>query len=112
MSNQLSRIELELLALLSEELGEVQQIIGKILRHGLESRNPLIDGAETNRQLLEREIGDVGAAVELLMAQQVVDEYRVDGSVLNKLAKVHRWLHHLDEAHPDVRELIHQAGGQ
>lgn len=56
----------ELLALLLEELGESQQAIGKILRHGYESRHP--NGGPTNRETLNAEIGDVMAAVEMLHA--------------------------------------------
>ena len=36
--NKLSAAEAERLALLLEELGEAQQAIGKILRHGYENR--------------------------------------------------------------------------
>jgi hypothetical protein len=46
--NGLSNEQLESLALLSEECGEVIQVVGKILRHGLDSNwmdNP------TNRKL-------------------------------------------------------------
>lgn len=39
-SNNLSDAELERLAYLAEECGEVQQIIGKIIRHGYESYSP------------------------------------------------------------------------
>lgn len=65
-SNGLSEAEAERLAMLLEELGEVQQIIGKILRHGYESRDPTKDDSPTNRALLERELGDVSAIVELM----------------------------------------------
>lgn len=51
--NQLTPAEAERLALLAEECGEVIQAIGKILRHGYESRHP--DGGPTNREALERE---------------------------------------------------------
>lgn len=59
--NKLSPAELELLAILSEECGEVVQVIGKILRHGLDFKNPLTH--ECNRALLTDEMGDVRAAM-------------------------------------------------
>jgi NTP pyrophosphatase (non-canonical NTP hydrolase) len=84
--------QLERLALLSEELGEAQQAIGKILRHGYESHHP--DGGLCNREYLERELGDVMAAVTLLtMPRDVllgsIERYRVA-----KLKRVYVYLHH------------------
>ena len=40
MAKILTLSRLERLALLLEELGEAQQVIGKILRHGYDSRHP------------------------------------------------------------------------
>jgi hypothetical protein len=61
--NGLSPAEAERLALLLEELGEAQQVIGKILRHGYESHHPE-NPDDSNRALLEGELGDVMAAIE------------------------------------------------
>lgn len=87
--NGLTPAELERLAYLNEELHEVGQIIGKILRHGYESYDPTdpnnkVVGVEgqgigrvlsvtTNRELLAREIGDVMRAIEMLRASGDVD---------------------------------------
>ncbi len=65
-SNGLSDAETERLVLLGEECAEIGQKIGKILRHGYPSRNPDIAGSPTNREDLEREIGDLLWAVDLL----------------------------------------------
>jgi len=62
--NGLNNAESERIALLLEEFGEVQQAIGKILRHGFENRHP--SSTETNREELEREIGDVFCAVSMM----------------------------------------------
>ena len=62
--NKLTPAEAERLALLSEECAEVIMAIGKILRHGFESRHP--NGGPTNRQTLERECGDLRHAVLLM----------------------------------------------
>lgn len=60
--NGLTPAEAERLAMLSEECGEVIQIIGKILRHGYDSYHP-DDPGVTNRDLLGKELIDL-AAVE------------------------------------------------
>lgn len=61
--NQLTPAEAERLACLAEECGEVVQAIGKILRHGYDSRHP--NGGPDNRCSLERECGDVLATIDL-----------------------------------------------
>lgn len=91
--NRLSPEEAERLALLLEELGEAQQAIGKILRHGYGSRHP--DGGPTNREALEREMGDVLAALDLLVAAEDLD----GGQAIvyhrrQKAGKVGKYLHH------------------
>jgi len=64
MIPDLTPAQYERLAILMEEAAEVIQIIGKIQRHGYESRHP--DGGPTNREMLEKEIGHVNYAVNLL----------------------------------------------
>lgn len=89
----LSDAERERLALLLEECGEVQQIIGKILRHGYESNNPLIPNHPTNRQLLELEMGHVRAAYFMMTAEGDLDIEKVGVSLLRKQISVGQWLH-------------------
>ena len=48
--NQLSDAQLERLYILSEELGEAQQAVGKILRHGYDSKHP--ETGITNKESL------------------------------------------------------------
>ncbi len=48
---------------LIEEAGEVQQVAGKILRWGLNSR---YDNGETNRQAILRELSDLELAVSII----------------------------------------------
>lgn len=57
--NRLTEAELERLAILAEEAAEIVHISMKIMRHGYESTNPTKDSGETNRQMLQREIGDI-----------------------------------------------------
>jgi NTP pyrophosphatase (non-canonical NTP hydrolase) len=60
-SNKLTDAQVERLAILSEECGEVIQIVGKILRHGYHSCNPTVDETKQkpNVALLEKELGDL-----------------------------------------------------
>ena len=90
--NGLTPGEHERLALLAEECGEVIQAIGKIMRHGYESRHP--DGGPTNRESLEREIGHVEAAKTLLSKADDIRPLEVASHTLTKLRTVKLYLHH------------------
>jgi len=92
--NGLTPQEAEVLALIAEECGEVVQAIGKILRHGLESRHP--NGGPTNREALEAEIGNVLAAATLAHVANVVRLPVIDSAKAIKLSTVRRYLHHFD----------------
>ena len=96
--NQLSEAEAELLALLLEEMGEAQHTIGKILRHGYESHNPFEPEAGTNREMLQKEMGHVLAALELLVCRNDLSDDEVNDAKFVKLRDVPEWLHHQDEA--------------
>ncbi len=94
MFNRLSSAQAERLFLLLEELGEAQQAIGKVLRHGYESHHPGKQG-NNNRSDLERELGDVFAAVKLL-AHEDKDLFmeNIEGARDEKLARVGEYMHH------------------
>lgn len=99
--NQLTDAEAERLALLLEECGEVIQVIGKIQRHGYDSQHRDY-GNVPNRQLLEKELGDVLAAVDLLAAQTGYEPHlkpdvspvAIESARAAKHGKVRRFLHH------------------
>lgn len=90
--NKLTPAQAELLALLAEEAGEVVQAIGKILRHGYNSYHP--EGGESNRQALQRELGDVQAAINLLIDNDDLKIEPIRKHCVNKLNKVTQYLHH------------------
>ncbi len=90
--NKLTVSEAERLALLSEECGEVIQVIGKILRHGFESRHP--NGGPTNRETLERECGDLRHSMLLMIASGDLREEKIAESAVNKALNVVKYLHH------------------
>lgn len=91
--NNLTPAEAERLALLLEELGEVQQVIGKILRHGYASAHPNSPDV-TNRELLQNEIGDVCAAFQIMDDAGDIEEFEISRRKLDKLGRVGKWLHH------------------
>lgn len=110
--NNLTPAEAERLAYLSEECAEVIQIIGKILRHGYESRDPTKavptfddnrggqtgyrNTSPTNRATLERELGDVQRAVAMLCVSGDLNAARI-GEIVAKGAPS-KYMHHQDEA--------------
>lgn len=93
--NRLTPAEAERLALLLEELGEAQQVIGKVLRHGYESVNPL-DPVATSRQRLVQELGDVLVAIDFLVDYGDVKQEDLEDRRRVKHRKVWDWLHHQD----------------
>jgi NTP pyrophosphatase (non-canonical NTP hydrolase) len=58
-SNDLTEAQIERLAILAEECGEVVQIVGKIIRHGYHTYSPNDPKFTPNRDLLEKELGDL-----------------------------------------------------
>lgn len=92
--NQLTPAELERLAVLSEELGEAQQIIGKILRHGYDSYNPIHPEEGTNRQMLEKELGDVRYSMIALCAVGDLSKEAIHAHAKCKAENIKPWLHH------------------
>jgi hypothetical protein len=94
-SNDLGPAEIERLALLSEECGEVVRVVGKILRHGYESCNPFDPAQTTNRVLLARELGDLEAAITRCIRGSDIPTSEFYQA---REAKLHdnRFLHHQD----------------
>lgn len=90
----LSAAELEALALLSEECAEVGAIIGKALRHGLDSTHP--DGGATNREAISREAGQVIAAIYIAADIGVINLADLDAGIREKWHKVGQYLHHIE----------------
>lgn len=97
--NNLTEKEAELLALLAEECGEVVQAVGKVLRHGYDSVNPLLavpddENPVTNQMLLEKEIGHIICAMRKMRANGNLREYEIDRYADEKATGIKRWLHH------------------
>jgi|SRR5882762_8221559 len=97
--NKLTPAEDERLALLLEECGEVIQIIGKIQRHGYESYNPLdpIDERKSNRYLLQTELGDLLASINLMESASDIYWSNLQYHAWKKKDRVKKYLHHQGE---------------
>jgi len=96
MQNGLSETEIERLALMTEECGEVLQVIGKILRHGYIATDPNTGAKYDNRAALSREVGDFAYASGLMCE---VGDLSVDDVEWASNAKAKRclnYLHHQD----------------
>jgi hypothetical protein len=92
--NRLTPAEQERLVILAEECSEVIQAVSKILRHGYESRNPKGLNSETNRQGLERELGDLFHAFERLCSNGDIEYGAVEFRGKSKPAHIAPYLHH------------------
>ena len=91
--NRLSAAETEMLALIAEEAGEIVQAVGKILRHGFDSRHPRDLNGPDNRERLVRELGDLKAAIVIADQNNIIDAFHVQTAVQDKLARIGQYLH-------------------
>jgi uncharacterized membrane protein YccC len=94
--NQLTEAEAERLSILIEECGEVVQAACKILRHGYDSDNKG-NLAETNRQALEREIGDLGHAIRRMEKAADLNPLVITARAASKSESIRAYLHHQEE---------------
>lgn len=90
--NQLTPAQAERLDLLAEECAEVIQAVSKIKRHGYESRHP--DGGPSNRNQLEKELGQVMLAIGMMEDRGDIDNEGIERGHHEKLMNIDRWLHH------------------
>lgn len=95
--NGLSPEHAESLALLAEECAEVIQIIAKIQRHGQFSHHPV--SGEQNWVTLQKEVGDVLAAMRIAETYKLLDWARVIAARDGKLSRVGQYLHHAEVGH-------------
>lgn len=97
--NQLTEAETERLAILAEECSEVIQVICKALRHGLESFNPKKqvpddEFPETNRMMIERELGDLLHAMDRCSVARDLNGAQIEIRRKSKPASILPYLHH------------------
>jgi NTP pyrophosphatase (non-canonical NTP hydrolase) len=103
--------QLERLAIVVEETGEVLKEIGKILRFGYEAHHP--DRMETNRQALTRELGDLTAGVGFLIGMGDISGDDVSAQALVKQERIEHWSHFQTQAlqfgWPDPQAFLESA---
>lgn len=97
--NNLTPAEAERLALVIEECSEVIHVCGKILRHGFDSVNPIVNPAHgintlTNRERLQNEIGDLRAVIRLMINCNDILEGDIIRASQAKNKRMEPWLHH------------------
>lgn len=66
----------------------------KIIRHGYESKNPTIDNSTTNRNMLQRELGDLLYAIDLMDNQKDITWSNLRQHQENKAQRVNKYLHY------------------
>lgn len=88
--------QIERLAFLAEEAAEVMQACMKIIRHGWVGIDTNVTPNRTylNAKALERELGDLAAAVNLCIRGGEVSHAEIEILTEAKLAKLHLYLHH------------------
>jgi len=89
----LTKPQTERLAILMEECAEVQQVIGKILRHGYTSYNPNDITETPNYRLLEKELGHVFYAVALMQQNEDLNRDHIIECREEKEINIKRYLH-------------------
>ncbi len=90
-SNNLTPAEVERLAVIIEECGEVIQAATKVLRHGYGSAHPV--SQVSNRNTLRREIVDLLAVLSIASRfgdHQIIADEEIDDVIDRK----QQWLHH------------------
>ena len=92
--NGLSEAEAERLAILAEECSEVTKAAMKILRHGHRHYH----GDETNREALERELGDVIHAVRRMEQAGDINPLAIATRAGSKPESIKPYLHHQTDA--------------
>jgi hypothetical protein len=91
--NQLSPAQVERLVKLQEEMNEAGKELCKILNHGYVAVAP--DGVRyDNKAALERELGDVCAAIKLLGDRGDIDDHQIYLAATAKDATITRYMHH------------------
>jgi len=81
----------EALLITQEECAEVTQAISKVFRFGMDAQWP--QGAPTNKEKLEEEVGDLLAMLDILIEQTLSDSH-VQRARASKRIKLKTWSKH------------------
>lgn len=94
MYSQLTDAEIERLAKLAEECGEIVQMVGKTLVHGWRSFHPRFPEEGTNREKLQKEIGGLACVIDLMIEAGDVSEHEIVTANEEKKTTIGKYLHH------------------
>ncbi len=84
----------ERMILLIEECAEVQQIASKIIRYGIRSYNPTIENSMSNRELLEKELGDLSLIMSMMISNGDIDIINIEENAVEKRSRIGKYLNH------------------
>ncbi len=94
MFSNLTDAAIERLSILTEECGESVQVAGKVVRHGWASYHPEDANKTINRELLEKELGDVLFAIRLMGYNNDISITEVERHAKGKANRIGKYLHH------------------
>lgn len=95
--NGLSPAQEGRLAKLTEECGEVSQMVGKTLVHGWNNFHPRKPEEGTNRERLEKEIGGLLAVVTIMATAGDIDMSRITDARRAKQIDIWKYLHEQED---------------
>lgn len=91
--NKLTEAELERLSYLLEECGEVIQFIGKVQKHGFDSRHPKY-GDKSNRESLAIELSHLMYSIMFMIRNNDLDTKLMAKSLKDKRERSEKYYHH------------------
>jgi NTP pyrophosphatase (non-canonical NTP hydrolase) len=87
-----SKAQTERLAVLIEEMGEASHVACKALRHGFRAYHP--DLLMNNRRFLAEEIGDVLAAIAIMVNAGDLNLKDIEVARARKMERIQEFMHH------------------
>lgn len=84
----MTKNEVYCLGLITEECGEVQQLIGKALRFGLDAPGGKSYQYQTAREMLHKELGDIIASIIFASEHHIIELDSILMNSENKLKKL------------------------
>lgn len=90
--NKLTPPEIERLAILAEECGEVVQMVGKVMRFGYANVHPRLPELGTNAARLEEELGNILNIIDMMADAGDISKPRIRRLKTTKRKTIGRYL--------------------